>query len=275
MPLCDPGLNPLDHMNRAALLQAGFTEATVESSVGRQTCFAAGSGERLALLHGAGDHAGSWLKAAPALTGHYRVLVPDMAGRGASEPLHKPVTMEAMLAGLDAVLAGDDRLILVGNSLGAWAAMAWATARPDRVSRVVAVNGGPLRGLRPGLTLTPADRDEARRLWQSMLDPANHSIPDLMLDELIRKGRVGALSRMRWEDFHGHLMEGRLGEIAAPVDLLWGASDQLVPLAHAENMLRGFRAARLTLIPGCGHMPHLEKADRFNAALAGVLESLP
>ncbi|HTP32411.1 MAG TPA: hypothetical protein VMQ11_16795, partial [Alphaproteobacteria bacterium] len=61
----DPGLNSLDWALRASLVQNGFTEETVDSPVGRQTCFTAGTGAPLVFLHGAGDHAGSWAGVAP------------------------------------------------------------------------------------------------------------------------------------------------------------------------------------------------------------------
>ncbi|HTP34170.1 MAG TPA: alpha/beta hydrolase, partial [Candidatus Acidoferrales bacterium] len=257
--------------------QNGFTEETVDSPVGRQTCFTAGTGAPLVFLHGAGDHAGSWAGVAPQFTSAWRVIVVDGAGRGASAPYEGRITMEAILAGLDAVLVGQALAcpILVGNSLGAWTAMVWAARNAARVSRIVAVNGGPVHGLRPDLTLTPANREEARRLWEAMLDTSRHAVADIVLDELIRKGRCGALSRISIEDLHPWLMDGRLDEIAVPVDLIWGESDQLVPLEYARGLQRGLPRARLTTIPGCGHIPHLEAPDRFVETLRAVLEQKP
>jgi pimeloyl-ACP methyl ester carboxylesterase len=271
MIACDPALNTLDLMNRAALLQAGFIERTVDSAAGRQTWFEAGTGDTLVLLHGAGDHAGSWAKVAPVLRERFHLVVPDMAGRGSSEPLEGRISMEAILAGMDAVLGPHGELILIGNSLGAWAAMVWAAAHRDRVRRIVAVNGGPVRGLGSDLTLTPANREEARRLWQAMTYEANHIVPDLVLDELVRKGQVGALGRMSIEDFAPYLMDDRLAEIQAPVDLVWGESDRLLPLEYARLLTEKLPRARLTTIPQCGHIPHLECPRKFLAVLDRLL----
>ena len=278
----DPGMNALDWVSRGALLQGGLTEAMVSVPFGSQTYFSGGAGERLVFLHSAGDHAGSWARTVPAFIAEYRVIVPDGAGRGTSAPFHGPIGMEVILDGLDAILAADavisqssGPITLVGNSLGAWVAMVWAAQHPERVKRIVAVNGGPVRGLRPDLSLTPANREQARRLWNAMTDAASHTVPDVLLDELIRKGREGALGRLSIDGMQPYLMDGRLHEITAPVDLIWGESDQLIPLEYARTLARELPCARLTTIPGCGHIPHLECSERFIATLRAVLQREP
>ena len=263
----DPALNALDWFNRRALVAAGFSEQTVESPAGPQTVFTAGQGTPILLLHGAGDHAGSWSHAAPPLlaAGRYHVVIPDLAGRGTSAPYEGPLDTPTILQGLDAIIAPlAAPAILVGNSHGAWLALLYTKAQPERVDRIVAVNGAPIETLPPGITLTPSTRDEARRLWQAMLDPSRWAIPDFVLDELIRKGREGAIARLTIPPLCS------LSEIRRPIDLLWGESDQLLPLSLARAL-----GARLTTIPHCGHLPHIECAAQFNAAIARLLEAQP
>ena len=271
----DPGLNPLDLMNRAALVGAGFTEDTA----GSQTFFFAGDGVPLILLHGAGDHAGAWSRAAAPLVAaeRYRIIILDLAGHGASGPAEGTLTMETFLEGLDAVAckAGTTPVTLVGNSFGAWLAIVWASLHPERVSRIIAVNGGPVTGLRPDLTLTPADHEEARRLWQALVAPDKWPVPDFVLDELIRKSRVGAMRRMDPEFLRPHLMDDRLPQIETPVDLLWGEADQVLPLEYARLLEAGLPRVRFTAIAGCGHVPQMEAPDRFNQALRDILDQPP
>lgn len=274
----DPGLNAIDHLNRRGLVAAGLAEETVDSPAGPQTYFAGGSGRTLCLLHGAGDHAGGWVRvAAPLIAAGYRVVIPDLAGHGASAPHQGSLPMEVFLAGLGAVVAHavEPPAVLVGNSFGAWLAILWALRHPAGVERVVAVDGGPIAGLRSDLTLTPTDRDEARRVWQATVSPSHWAAPDALLDELIRKGRDGALARISIAAMREHLMDGRLGEISTPIDLLWGESDRLVPLEYARTLAAGLPNARLTRLAGCGHMPQLECADRFASALLGLLAGPP
>src|SRR5581483_11675150 len=185
----DPGLNILDQMNRQALRAAGLAERTADSPLGAQTFFASPEGEPMWLLHGAGDHAGGWSRVAPQLLkAGYRLTVPDLAGHGTSEPFDRPLTMDMFLAGVDAVWSASAQApaILVGNSFGAWLAIVWAIRHPQRVVRIVAVDGGPVTGIRPDLTLTPGDRVEARRIWEATVDRSHWTVPDMVLDEVIR-----------------------------------------------------------------------------------------
>ena len=190
----DPGMNAMDWQNRRTLAASGFAESTIHSAVGTQTFFTAGQGQPMLLLHGAGDSAAAWVKAAPALMAsrQYQILIPDLPGHGMSQPHQGPLDMEIFLEGLNGVaqLAAESPVILIGNSLGAWLAMVWAGRNPARVARIVAVDGSGLTGIRDDLALRPADRHEARRLWQTLVDPAYWNVPEMVYDEMIRRGRM-------------------------------------------------------------------------------------
>ncbi len=100
-------------------------------------------------------------------------------------------------------------------------------------------------------------------------DPAAPPLPDWLLDDLVRRAPTGPTARLT-RDLPGliaNLLVGRLGEVKTPADLLWGASDQLMTLAYGERMLAQLPAARLTLLEHCGHIPQLECAPAFVAAL--------
>jgi pimeloyl-ACP methyl ester carboxylesterase len=274
----DPGLNLLDLANRGALREAGFEECSVGSTAGNQVFFAAGAGRPLMLLHGAGDHAGTWAKAAGPLlaSGAWRIVIPDLAGHGASQPHEGPLEMKTFLEGLGAVaecaLVGP--ATLVGNSLGAWLAMLWAEHNPARAERIVAVDGGSMTGPKP-VSLSPTSRDKARSLWELLVDAAYWEVPDAILDELIRKGREGALSRITPESMGAYLMDSRLAAFRTPVDLIWGESDGLLPIEYARRFAAALPAARLTTIPRCGHVPQQECPEQFNAVLERVLGQAP
>ncbi len=167
-------------------------------------------------------------------------------------------------------------VILVGNSLGAWVAMLYAFDHPDRVTRLVLVNGAALRGYRSDVSLTPPDREAARKTVAALTDPSSPRFPDFVLDDLVRAARTGPISRIaRAADLEQHLLDGRLGALRAPVDLIWGASDRLFPLDYARRVEREAPAARLTIIPACGHVPQVECPDSFSRALVNVLSQAP
>ncbi|MGH7751646.1 MAG: alpha/beta fold hydrolase, partial [Gemmatimonadales bacterium] len=231
------------------------------------------------LVHGAGDYAGAWALVAPQLARQYRVLIPDLPGHGESEPASGPLKLGQVLQGLEGLLeqrGGKEPVTLVGNSLGGWVALLYAQRHPDRVARVVSVCGGGPR-LELKVSLMPANREEARRLMRALLDSSTSTPPDYVLDDLVRTTRTGAMGRLMAEsaDMEQYFLDGHFHEIRTPVDLLWGASDQVVPVAVARRMESELPAARLTVIPRCGHVPQRECSGAFETELNRILSSPP
>ena len=266
-------------MNNRALASAGFTQTAVASSLGPQNVWTGGDGPTLVLLHGAGDSAGTWSSIVGKLTPRYRVVVPDLAGHGKSAPAEGPLSVSQVLTGLEAVMqhGPQDPAIIVGNSLGAWAALLYAREHPDRVARLVLVNGGALVGDRPDLSLTPKTREEAAALMTQLRDSAAEPIPGFVLDNVVREAQTGPLARLAQTagEMGQYVLDGRLQEIKVPVDLLWGESDKLFSIAYARRMMAQLPASRLTTIPGCGHVPQQECPARFGSALSDVLTMPP
>jgi pimeloyl-ACP methyl ester carboxylesterase len=266
-------------MNTRALASAGFTQAEVPCSLGAQSIWTAGSGQTLVLLHGAGDSAGAWSSVVKTLTASYRVVIPDLAGHGKSAPPAGPLSVGQVLTGLEDVLEHGPRdpAIIVGNSLGAWVAMLYARQHPDRVARLVLVNGGALVGDRPDLSLTPKSREEAAALMTQLRDEKAQPIPGFVLDDVVRLAQTGPLARLAETagDMGQYVLDGKLSEIKAPVDLIWGESDKLFSIAYARRMMVQLPAARLTTIPGCGHVPMQECPARFGSTLSDVLTMPP
>jgi len=265
---------------RRALRSAGLTKVAVPSPAGPQTVFRGGSGPVLVLLHGAGDQAAAWSLVAPKLLPGRTLVVPDLAGHGDSAPAEGPLSVETLLAGLGAVLdeaAPEGPVTIVGNSLGAWLATLWAKEHPERVERIVLVNGGPLKHVAEGLTLQPKDRAEARKTVEALRDPGSIRVPDFVLDDVVRQAATGPLARLAAasEGMERHVLEGRLGEVTVPVEIVWGASDRLMPLSYAERLRAGLPRARLTELPRCGHVPQQECPAAFAEALGKLLAGPP
>ena len=265
--------------NRRTLAGAGLTETTADSPIGKQAFWTGGAGPTLVLLHGAGDSAGAWASIADKLVPRYRLVIPDLAGHGHSGPAEGPLSVGQVLTGLDAVLrqAPQEPVIIVGNSLGAWVALLYAKQHPDRVARVVLVNGGALVGERSDLSLMPKTREEAAALMTQLRDPAADPIPGYVLDDVVREANAGPIARIYAAAGSAgeFVLDGKLGNLAVPVDLIWGESDKLFGLSYAQRMMAQLPASRLTTISTCGHVPQQECPTRFRASLLDVLTMPP
>lgn len=265
---------------RRALLSAGLSKAAVPSPAGPQTFFRGGSGPVLVLLHGAGDQAAAWSIVAPKLLSGRTLVAIDLAGHGDSAPEKGPLSVETLLAGLSAVLdeaAPKEPVTIVGNSLGAWLATLWAKEHPERVERIVLVNGGPLKHEAEGLTLQPKDRAEARKAIEALRDPGSIRVPDFVLDDVVREAAKGPIARLAAasDGMEKFVLDGRLAEVTVPVEIVWGASDRMLPLSYAEKMLAGLPRARLIQLPRCGHVPQQECPAAFAEALGRLLSGPP
>ena len=63
-------------------------------------------------------------------------------------------------------------------------------------------------------------------------------------------------------------------KIDKKVAILWGEKDSVTPLAQAEDLRALMPAARLTLLPGLGHIPQIEDPDAFNRALVALVDEM-
>ncbi len=267
--------------NRHALKTAGFVEKSILSPVGKQATWEKGNGPVLVLLHGAGDHAGSWSKVAPQLAENYDVIIPDLAGHGSSDPANGPLTIDTMLRGLDSVISSkspNGKVIIAGNSLGAWLAFLYVKDNPNKVERVIAIDGGPIRGERPDLVPLPTNREQAARLFDAILDPGSPHPPGFVLDDIVRashNGPIGRMASVGVDEMSKHLLDGKLATFTTPVDLIWGESDHLIPLSYAQRMNTELPSVRLTTLPRCGHVPQQECPKALEKALTNALRQPP
>lgn len=189
-------------------------------------------------------------------------------------------------------LEGEPCLVL-GHSWGASVAAALAIRHPEQVRGLTLVApathpwpGGvsarsrffalPFLGpLLAGLIVVPLGLALAPSAIRQVFDP------DLAPPNYSR--RVGALLAIRPKtftancrdvvDLYGHLvrLSARYGAIRAPTLVVTGDRDPIVaPGIHAYGLARDIPGARLTVLPGAGHMPHWSRT----AELIALLEAL-
>ncbi|HEX8140464.1 MAG TPA: alpha/beta fold hydrolase [Pyrinomonadaceae bacterium] len=244
----------------------------------------AGSGPTVVLLHGLGGSQMNWALNVAPLAERFRVIVPDQLGFGrSSKPLinYRVATYVDFLDGFFKELKVE-RASLVGNSMGGWIATAYALAHPEKVERLVLVDAA---GFAPTAEfdaralgfLNPSTREGMRQLaslvfFNKQLFTSDAAI-DLMLTQRISAGDGYTIQSLieslaRRED----LLDNRLGAIRQPTLLIWGRDDGLTPLSQfGERFKKEIAGSQLIVFDRCGHVPQVERAADFNAALIKFL----
>lgn len=238
------------------------------------------------LSAGLGGSAAFWAPQMAALTARFDVILYDHRGTARSErSLREPHSVEAMADDIVAVLdaVGLERAHLVGHAAGGLAGLSLALRRPERLDRLVVVNGwsrpdphiarcfatrirllvdsGPQAYIHAQpLFLYPPDwisQNHARLAAEEPHHVAGFPTTEVML------ARIQALL-----DFD---IDARLSQIAAPVLVAASADDMLVPPLCSRRLAQGLPNAVLDIAPWGGHGFTATAPDVFNPTLVAFL----
>ncbi len=247
-------------------------------------------GERAAaavvLLHGIGSGSASWVHQLAGLGDAFRVVAWDAPGYGESAPLVEPWPTarhyaDALTRFCDGI--GLDRFLLVGHSLGALMAAAFAATRGGRLLGLVLADPAAGYGDDPE---TGIARLEERLETMDRLGPrglAEERAARLLSPAAARE----ALDLVRWNlsrlrpDGYAQaarmLARGRLLDDAraygGPVLVVCGSEDSVTPPAGARRLAAALSRAEYREIPGAGHASYVERPEAFDRLIRAFLET--
>ncbi len=239
-----------------------------------------GEGPAVLFVHGSGGHHAAWWQQTPYFAGRgYSVMTLDLRGFGRStSELDEYDSLEFpgdILAVLDD--AGIDRAVLVGQSIGASAALKVAVAHPDRAAGVVLAHS--LGGLDNAelAELVRADRAEAEKLPvldRLMSRSFQESSPELTF--LFRQ--MGTFNRAKMQDLRNLTVGGpsieTLAALGVPVCFLAGENDAVLRPATVRRAHELVPGSVLELVPEGPHSMYWERPDLFNAAVERFLTTV-
>jgi pimeloyl-ACP methyl ester carboxylesterase len=167
-------------------------------------------------------------------------------------------------------------VVLVGHSLGGYAAMAYAAARPATLDGLVlagssAVPTGPGAAVYRGVAAL-TDRLGADRMTR-LNDRVLHLLyPPERIDQVIAGGYFFAPTATAWREVMDHCRPSMLEGVHCPVLLLNGQFDQL--RIGARAYLRACPSAREQIVRRAGHLAGLDQPEAFADALLRFTRSI-
>jgi len=236
-----------------------------------------GDGPPLILLHDGLLPSATWDGQLAAFAKTFRVIRYDRRGYGKSTPPAGKGTWSDIddLAAVFAALHVE-RAVLVGCSSGSALAVDFTLVHPERVESLVLV-GPVVSGLALSEHFTRRGIVNFLPLYRekSLEKAIDNWVADRWLTDAgstAAKEKLRTLLTANAAPVRGipeakppdRPAAGRLGEIHVPVLLVVGASD--IPDVHAQSgvLEAGIPGARRVVLPGAGHLAHLEKPDEFN-----------
>ncbi len=236
-----------------------------------------GSGPPLLYLHGIWDASEADFVAE--LGKKFTVIAPRLPGFGASTGEHHLFDVhDAIYYFLDLVDAlGLDGLPLVGHCLGGMFAAELAAVQPRRFSKLVLIDAfGLWKSEHEVPDLFAMSPDELARAQfgsagHTREAPSSSETDEQRVERAVEKVRcMSAAARFLWP-IPNRGLSRRIHRVAAPTLVVWGAEDGIVPPAYGADFQELITGARLEMLDGTGHLPHIQQPERVSALVKSFL----
>ena len=277
-----PSRNAIDPRDPSVIPETAY----IRRPEGRVAYDVSGRGPLLVLVPGMGDLRGSYRFLAPALRhAGYRVASTDLRGQGDSDTTfasYGDVDTAGDVSALIEELGGP--AVIIGNSMGAGAAVLVAAESPELVSGLVLVGpwvrNGAVGALQRALFRVMMARPWVTAVWKAYLPrfyagrrPEDFDqYRDQLVASLRRPGYAKAFSLTTRTDHTP--AEQRLMDVSTPTLVVMGERDPDFPdpraeaewIAHALN-------GTVVMVPEAGHYPQSQQPEITFTAVVQFLQT--
>ncbi|WP_282605321.1 acetoin dehydrogenase dihydrolipoyllysine-residue acetyltransferase subunit [Pelagibius sp. Alg239-R121] len=238
----------------------------------------------IVFVHGFGGGFDNWMLNQEALSEDHKTYAIDLPGHGGSTKQVGEGDLAAMTGTLHDFMSimKIERAHLVGHSMGGGIALNFAFDHPGQVASLSLI--APV-GFGTEINMDYIDgfisqtRAKKLRAVLELLvnDPA--AISTDMVEDIIKYKRLDgvgvALGQLRDkimpEGRQASQLKDRLDDLVAPVQVIWGRNDQIIPSSHAEGLSGRIN---VQVYDDTGHMPHLERASEVNTLIGDLAASV-
>jgi pimeloyl-ACP methyl ester carboxylesterase len=255
-----------------------------------------GEGEPILFIHGIAGCWRNWLENLPYFGRTHRAIAIDLPGFGDSPMPSWEISMSnygRMIHDFCERLGIDQVAALVGNSMGGFISTEAVIEEPERFDRLVLISAAGIsfaewqgrafdataRMVKAAIPFLSGDRRVywtrpwGRKLAFGRLFRNPNKLRPELLSEQVRPGLQAPAFNEALTKIWGYDTRQRLPEIEIPTMVVWGLSDQIVPVEGALGYHRLIPHSRLEIFERTGHLPQLERPQRFNPLLEEFIAS--
>jgi pimeloyl-ACP methyl ester carboxylesterase len=259
----------------------------------------------LLLVHGGRDHARSWDQVAQALRADHHVVAPDLRGHGDSAwAIGSSYALTDFVLDVAQLLEAlnEQPATIIGHSLGGAVSLLYTGVFPERVARLVAIEGlGPPPEVMVQLREVPGwkrVRDWIERMQQlAGRQPRRYESIDAAAKRMLEENQFLDEEQARHLTIHGvarnedgtyswkfdnyvrafspnRLSEEEVVELRARIEcpvLLVRGTESWASDPAVDGRIAPFRDACVANVEGAGHWVHHDRLDAFLALVRGFL----
>jgi len=248
-----------------------------------------GSGDPVVFLHGIPTWGFLWHLLLPALTGSYRVLIPDLIGYGYSDKrdgFDRSIARQAEVMNAWMEKIGVERAAFIGHDIGGGVALRLATLFPKRVAGLCLMNSVSYDAWPIEAMLQLGHPETRRRLsaWTATLlmkqalkmgfasSPSNDLLDGLLAPYATETGKLSLIrDAVALNTNQTTEIIPLLQRIAVPTLILWGEEDRFQPVAYGERLAWEIPGARLVRIKQARHFLMIDKPNEVCEQLLAFL----
>ncbi len=253
--------------------------ATLETASGPIAYDERGAGLPIAMLSSGSHDRHDFDGLRDRLPSHFRTIVPDWPAHGESPPGQGPASAMRFADVAEELVErlAPDGAIVVGNSVGGFAAARLAIRRPELVRGLVLVDSGGFLGrgtqVRAFCALMARPRFLraiypwfANRYMRPRSDE-DRRVRDVGIATTREDPGLRAMSEL-WQSFASpeHDLRAEAPSISAPTLIAWGRHDPVIPLKVGRWLAASIPGAELSVFDS-GHAPHVSDPEGFAARL--------
>jgi pimeloyl-ACP methyl ester carboxylesterase len=255
-------------------------------------------GRTLVLIHGSNASLHTWEPWVKRLGADYRIISLDLPGHGLTGSHPSGVYDYPVFGGVvDQVMTklGVAHAIIGGNSMGGGTTWMYALAHPEKVDGLILVDaaGAPQwQAKKVPIGFRLARMPVVNQLMKiitprSVFEQSLHgsvSVQSIIRPQAVDRywelnrypgNRAASLQRFSYPHNNHPATKEQLATIKAPVLILWGEEDKLIPVSSARYFADRLPAATVHIYPNVGHIPMEEVPDRSAKDVKTWIEALP